>query len=194
MADNIDIGPAGTEGSGHAGAQAEDAEPIEGLDAGKSEPADDDSKDPIARAEARAEENWSKYLRVAADLENLRKRSQRDVENARKYGIDRFATDLLAALDSMEMTLAVGAGVTVESLLEGVSATLKLFQNSLEKSGVEQIDPEGEPFDPQLHEAITMQPSKTVEPGSVIEVIQKGYQLNGRLLRPARVIVAREPD
>jgi molecular chaperone GrpE len=155
-------------------------------------------EDELAKARAEAEENWNKYLRLAAEMENLRKRSSRDLENARKYGIERFAEELLAVVDSLEMGLEMGleAGenASVESLLEGKQATLKLLHLALEKSGVTGIDPEGEPFDPELHEAMTLQPSDVTEPGSVVTVVQKGYALNGRLLRPARVIVASEPD
>ena len=148
----------------------------------------------LAEAEAAAEQNWSKYLREAAELENLRKRAARDLENARNYGIERFAEELLSVVDSLEMGLEAGDNATVESLLEGKKATLKLFRAALEKFGVVVIDPEGEPFDPQLHEAMTMRPSDVAEPGSVMAVIQKGYELNGRLLRPARVVVASEPE
>ena len=158
---------------------------------------EDPELDPVGaleRAKAVGEENWAKYLRASAELENLRKRSTRDVGNARKYGIERFARELLGVVDSLEMGLEAGADAAVESLLEGKQATLKLLFAAMEKSGVETIDPEGEPFDPQLHEAMTMQPSDTAEPGAVIAVVQKGYQLNGRLLRPARVIVASAPD
>lgn len=178
----------------------------EGIDA-ETNPADadevpvgdvcDSESDPIdalEKATAAADENWAKYLRATADLENLRKRAARDVENARKFGIEQFAGELLGVIDSLEMGLEAASNATVESLLEGKQATLKLLHAALEKSGIESIDPEGEPFDPQLHEAITMQASETAEPGSVLTVIQKGYQLNGRLLRPARVIVASEAN
>ena len=150
--------------------------------------------DALEKATAAADEHWAKYLRATAELENLRKRAARDVENARKFGIEQFASELLGVIDSLEMGLEAASNATVESLLEGKQATLKLLRAALAKSGIESIDPEGEPFDPQLHEAMTMQPSETAEPGSVLAVIQKGYQLNGRLLRPARVIVASETD
>ena len=157
----------------------------------------DSESDPIhalEKATAEADKNGAKYLRATADLENFRKRAARDVENARKFGIEQFAGELLSVIDSLEMGLEAASNATVESLLEGKQATLKLLHAALEKSGIELIDPEGEPFDPQLHEAMTMQASETAEPGSVLAVIQKGYQLNGRLLRPARVIVASEAN
>ena len=153
-----------------------------------------DPIDALEKATSAADENWAKYLRATAELENLRKRAARDVENARKFGIEQFASELLSVIDSLEMGLEAASNATVESLLEGKQATLKLLRAALAKSGIESIDPEGEPFDPQLHEAMTMQPSETAEPGSVLAVIQKGYQLNGRLLRPARVIVASEAN
>jgi len=148
----------------------------------------------LTAAQVEAEQSQDLYLRTAAELENIRKRSARDVENARKFGIERFAEDLLAAVDSLELGLEAGVGASAESLLEGKQATLKLLLAALQKAGVAGIDPEGEPFDPQLHEAMTVQPSATAEPGSVLTVVQKGYQLNGRLLRPARVIVAGEAE
>jgi len=151
-----------------------------------------DLADQLAAAQAEAEENLSKYMRLAADMENLRKRTTRDVEHAHKYAIERLAGELLEVVDSLEMGLAAGESASADALLEGSQATLKLLLGALTKSGIELLDPEGEVFDPQWHEAMTTQPSATAEPGSVIAVVQKGYQLNGRLLRPARVIVARE--
>jgi len=147
----------------------------------------------LAEAQELAEENYSKYMLLAAELDNLRKRTVREVEHAHKFGTERLANELLAVVDSLEMGLDVGAGAAVETLLEGNQATLKLLTGALAKSGIVELDPEGEPFDPNVHEAMTMQPSDEVEPGSVVTVVQKGYQLNGRLLRPARVIVASEP-
>ncbi len=146
----------------------------------------------LADLQEKADDNYNKYMRLAAEMENLRKRTLRDVEHARKYGVERFASELLAVVDSLEMGIEAGSDASIETLQAGERATLKLLVSALEKSGVEQLDPEGEPFDPNLHEAMTMQPSDTAEPGSVLTVVQKGYQLNGRLLRPARVIVASE--
>ncbi len=131
-------------------------------------------------------------MRASAELENVRKRAARDVENARKFALERFARELLAVKDSLEMGLAAAENATVDSLLEGKAATLKLLSNTLQQFGIVVVNPEGEPFDPEFHEAISMQPSSDVEPGSVVTVVQKGYTLNGRLLRPAMVIVAAE--
>ncbi len=141
---------------------------------------------------AAADENLDKYLRAAAELENVRRRASRDVENAHRFALERFSKELLAVRDSFEMGLASADNASVESLLEGSAATLKLLGTTMQQFGVEQIDPEGEPFDPEFHEAISMQPSEDAEPGSVLTVVQKGYTLNGRLLRPAMVVVAAE--
>jgi len=154
----------------------------------------DEAIDPaaaLADAQAKADENWERYMRAAAETENVRKRATRDVENAHKFALERFGKDLLSVKDSLEMGLAAD-GASVESLIEGSNATLKLLGTTLERFGIVEVDPAGEPFDPEFHEAISMQPSDRVEPGSVATVVQKGYTLNGRLLRPAMVIVASE--
>jgi molecular chaperone GrpE len=145
----------------------------------------------LAAAEARALESRDLYMRALAELENVRKRASRDVEQAHKYAVDRFANDLVGVKDSLELGL-VAAG-DIDTLKAGTEATLKLFKKAFEKAGVIELDPLGEPFNPELHEAMAMQPSAEHVPDSVTQVVQKGYQLNGRLLRPARVIVARAP-
>lgn len=145
----------------------------------------------VAAAESRAAESKDLYMRVLAEIENVRKRAARDVEQAHKFGLDRFASDLIGVKDSLELGLAASNGA--DSLKEGIEATLKLLSKAFEKVGLTEIVPQGEVFDPQLHEAMAMQPSAEAEPNTVLQVVQKGYQLNGRLLRPARVIVAREP-
>jgi len=151
----------------------------------------------LAQAQATAEENWNRYLRAVAELDNVRKRSAREAEQARKFGFERLAAEWLPVLDSLEMGLEAGVGASAESLLEGKKATLRLMKTALERHGITEVSAAGEAFDPQVHEALTVQPSSADE-GSVIGVIQKGYVLNGRLLRPARVIVAGpaggEPD
>ena len=143
--------------------------------------------------QAKVEENWGKYLRVAADLENLRKRAARDEENARRRGLEQLAQALLPVRDSLEAGVATSEQADIEALLDGKRATLRLLDSALTAVGILELDPIGEPFDPEEHEAITMQPSDEVEANTILEVIQKGYQLHGRLLRPARVIVAGEP-
>ena len=152
----------------------------------------DVAADPLAELQAKADENWDSYLRAAAELDNVRKRAARDVENARKFALENFSRDLLAVKDSLEMGIEAADKADAASLLEGKAATLKLLSTTLERFGIEELNPEGEPFDPEMHEAMTMQPSADAEPGSIVTVVQKGYALNGRLLRPARVVVAAE--
>jgi molecular chaperone GrpE len=146
----------------------------------------------LEQVQAKADENWDRYLRTAAELENVRKRAARDVENAHRFALERFGRDLLAVKDSLEMGLAAADSASVESLMEGSEATLKMLGATMQQFGIEEVEPAGEPFDPEFHEAISMQPSDDVEPGSVVTVVQKGYSLNGRLLRPAMVVVAAE--
>lgn len=133
-------------------------------------------------------------LRAAAELDNIRKRAARDVEQAHRFALEKFVQELLPAVDSLEQAAANAGKADAASLAAGQEATLKLLQKALEKFAVVMLDPQGEPFDPQRHEAMAMQPSTTAEPDSVLQVVQRGYELNGRLLRPARVIVARSPE
>ncbi|MEX2123044.1 MAG: nucleotide exchange factor GrpE [Woeseia sp.] len=156
-------------------------------------PAPADAVPDVAALQARIDDNWDKYLRAAAELENVRKRAARDMENARKFALERFATELLGVRDSLEMGLQVADGAGAAELIEGNKATLKQLVATMERFGVAEVDPQGEPFDPALHEAVTLQPSAEVEPNTVLTVFQKGYTLNGRLLRPARVVVAAAP-
>jgi molecular chaperone GrpE len=138
-----------------------------------------------------AEENWNKYLRVAAELDNFRKRSARDVEAARKTGAERLAKGLLSVRDSMEAGLASASKADLKTLIDGQQATLRLLDEAFAAADITEIDPHGEPFDPAKHEALSMVPAPNVEPNTVIEVVQKGYMMNDRLLRAAKVIVAR---
>lgn len=146
----------------------------------------------VAAAEARALESKDLYLRALAELENVRKRATRDVEQAHRFAIDRFANDLIGVKDALELGLSSGTA-DAEALRSGTEATLKLLAQAFEKAGLVDIAPVGEMFNPELHEAMATQPSAEHVPNSVLQMIQKGYQLNGRLLRPARVIVVREP-
>jgi molecular chaperone GrpE len=144
-------------------------------------------------AQREATENLERYVRLAAELDNVRKRGARELENARKYGQERLAQALLPVRDSLEAGVAAADKSDVEALLEGKRATLRLLDSALEQAGIVELDPEGEPFDPARHEAMTMQPSATAEPNTVLTVIQKGYSIHDRLLRPARVIVSAAP-
>ena len=147
----------------------------------------------LAESEERAKNHWEQYLRAVAELDNVRKRAQRDIEAANRYGLEKFAAELLPVKDSLELAVQNAGRGDAGSLKEGQEATLQLLSKALEKLGVSTIDPQGEPFDPARHEAMLAQESATAEPNSVLKVIQPGYELNGRLLRPARVIVAKEP-
>ncbi len=141
-----------------------------------------------------AEENWNKFVRVAAELDNFRKRSAREVEMARKFGIERLAQGILPVRDSLEAGLAASATAERSALIEGQQATLRLLDEALTAAGVQQIDPFGQPFDPNKHEALSTIPAPGAEPNTVVEVVQKGYELNERVLRAAKVIVARTSD
>jgi molecular chaperone GrpE len=148
----------------------------------------------LTAAEQKAAENRESYLRLAAELDNLRKRAQRDLENAHKFALERFLSDLLPVKDSLEMGLSAASQGNADALAEGMEMTLRLLGSVLERAGVSEVKPaKGEAFNPDLHEAMAMQESPEVEPGAVLSTVQKGYQLNGRLLRPARVLVAKAP-
>jgi molecular chaperone GrpE len=143
-----------------------------------------------AREEARS--NWDRYVRAAAELENIRRRSAQELERVQKFALERFAGELLGVKDTLEMGLAAAESEpTIEALREGTEATLKLLGRVFEKFGITELDPRDAPFDPTVHEAISVQASPDASDERVLTVVQKGYVLNGRLLRPARVIVAR---
>ena len=133
-------------------------------------------------------------LRAQADAQNVQRRAEQDVERARKFALEQFAKELLAVVDNMERALEATDGLddeVVKPITEGVELTLKSFLAALKKFNVEAVDPQGEPFDPNLHQAMSMVENNDVEPNSVIAVMQKGYTLNGRLLRPAMVMVSK---
>lgn len=150
--------------------------------------------DTLAAAEAKAQANWDSYVRALAELENFRKRSDRELENARKYAIERFAQELLPVRDALEAGIQAAGPIPGPALLEGAQATLRELTRAFEKAGIKEIDPLGQPFDPAWHEAMVAQESSDRPPGTVLSVVQKGYSLNGRLLRPARVVVSKEPQ
>lgn len=147
----------------------------------------------LAQAEQRARESQEQSLRALAELDNVRKRAQRDIEAANRYGLEKFAAELLPVQDSLELAIQSAARpeVDLSSLKAGQEATLKLLTKALEKLGVTPIRPLGEPFDPARHEAMLAQESAEAAPNTVLQVVQTGFELNGRLLRPARVIVAK---
>jgi molecular chaperone GrpE len=146
----------------------------------------------LTEATRKAEEHWDKFVRTQAELENLKRRAEKDVQNAHKFALEKFAKELLTVVDSLELGLqaATGDSPDVQKLREGMELTLKQLLSALEKFNIRVIDPEGEKFNPELHQAMAMQPSETAEPNTVIKVFQKGYLLNERLLRPAMVVIA----
>jgi molecular chaperone GrpE len=145
----------------------------------------------LATAEENARTQRDLYLRAAAELDNVRKRAQRDIESAHRYAIEGLAGELLAVRDGLELGVRNGATADAKTLLAGQEATLKLLDRTFEKFSVKQLDPAGQRFDPSLHEAVLMQESASAAPNTVLQVVQPGYELKGRLLRPARVIVAK---
>jgi molecular chaperone GrpE len=150
--------------------------------------------DEAARAEA--EDYRDKLLRAHAELENVRKRAERDVEAARKYALEKFATELLGVRDSLELGLRAAEEESggPDKLKEGMDLTARMLAQAMEKFGIETLDPEGEAFDPSYHQAMSTRESAEHEPNTVLAVMQKGYLLNGRVLRPAMVVVSRRPE
>ncbi|HHO81925.1 MAG TPA: nucleotide exchange factor GrpE [Halothiobacillus sp.] len=149
----------------------------------------------LAEANAKAEEHWNTVLRLKAEMDNLRKRAERDIQNAHKYALERFVESLLPVVDSLELGIqAVNQeGATIESICEGSEMTLKMLLQSMEKQGVQVVNPLGERFNPDYHQAMAMQPHDG-EANIVINVMQKGYLLNDRLVRPALVVVSKPTE
>lgn len=148
-------------------------------------------EDKLTAAEQKAHEHWEKLVRSVADVENIRRRAERDIANAHRYGIEKFVNGLLPVADSLEQAIALAEKQGDMPLHEGLLLTMKLFLEALGKADVKQIDPTGCPFDPQQHEAMSMQPGVDVPPNTVLTVFQKGYVLSDRVIRPARVIVSK---
>jgi molecular chaperone GrpE len=144
-------------------------------------------------ARSKADEHWDQLMRTRAELDNLRKRNQRDLENAHKFALEKFSQELLQVWDSLELghQAAQDEQADVDKLREGTELTLKLLTDVMQKQGIEQINPEGEPFNPEFHQAMSMQEREDVAPNTVVAVVQRGYLLNGRLLRPAMVMVSK---
>jgi molecular chaperone GrpE len=152
----------------------------------------DPTADALSAAEARAVESRNNYLRAIAEMENFRKRTDREIDNARKFAIERFAQELVPVSDALEAGIEAGtANPAGPALLEGAQATLRELHRAFDKAGIKIIDPAGQPFDPAWHEAMVAQESAEHPANTVVAVIQKGYSLNGRLLRPARVVVSK---
>ena len=150
----------------------------------------------LAAAEAKAAENWDKALRATAELENVRRRVERESAQMQKYALERILGELIPVADSLDLALKAVAAESAEvrGHLEGLSLTHKQLWAALERYGVTLVDPAGQPFTPELHEAVSMVESADVPPNHVLSVMQKGYKLHDRLLRPAMVVVAKAPS
>ena len=156
-----------------------------------------DALQKLAQAETLIMHQKDEVLRVQAEMQNLRRRTELDVEKAHKFGQEKLSSELLAVMDNLERALQVAVdreNESVKSLLQGVELTLKSFGDCFRKFGIEQLDPLGEPFDPQVHQAMVMQENPNVDPDTVTAVMQKGYTLHGRVLRPAMVMVSKAPS
>lgn len=195
MSENVEQQNQGTEEDLEQGLHTEDIDAETG-----EQPGDDplhDALTRLAKAEALIVQQKDEVLRVQADMQNLRRRTEQDVEKAHKFGQERMTSELLTVIDNLERALQVSVDAdneAVKALQEGVELTLKSFVDCFRKFSIEQVDPLGEPFDPQLHQAMGMQENPDVEPNTVIAVMQKGYTLHGRVVRPAMVMVSKAPS
>ncbi|MCP4212280.1 MAG: nucleotide exchange factor GrpE [Halieaceae bacterium] len=174
-------------------AAQEAAEPVQ---AEGEEQAPESPEEMIARLEDAVSTAHDEALRAQAEAQNAIRRAEQDVEKARKFALERFCNELLPVVDNLERALEAAEGdeEILKPIAEGVELTLKSFLDALQKFSIEPVSPQGEPFDPQLHQAMTMVENAEVEPNTVIAVMQKGYTLNGRLVRPAMVMVSKSPE
>ena len=176
------------------------AKEAEAAQAEPSAPEEPSAEEKLAEAEvelAKVKKALSEAdIRAQAEIQNVRKRAERDVQHARKFALEKFAGDLLSVADNLERGLAAldANDDALQGAREGIELTLKSLLDAFAKYNLEQISPSDEPFNPELHEAMTMVPVPNVEPNTVIEVLEKGYQLNGRLIRPARVVVSKAAE
>jgi len=180
-------------------ASIEDTSTVEAADEASQSESIEELQRKLEDTMALLEEHKDQYLRAKADVENVRRRASNDVSNAHKYAIDRFATEMLAVKDSLDLAREVELGgdnnPVVHKMLEGLDLTLKQMRSVFEKFSIEEVAPEkGERFDPERHQAITTQESDEMDPQCIVASIQKGYVLHNRLLRPAMVIVSRLPS
>ncbi|MCK5727376.1 MAG: nucleotide exchange factor GrpE [Thiotrichaceae bacterium] len=169
-------------------------EAVDGFETKKPETIDADPanelQEQLARAQAKADENWDKYVRLQAELDNVRRRNVKQLEDAHKFGARSFAESMLPVIDSIEMGLT--AEGDLDAVREGMALTLKVFQDAMNKNQVKTVNPEGEVFNPELHQAVSMFASEEHENNTVVSIMQKGYTLNGRLIRPAMVVVCKK--
>ncbi|MFL2531416.1 MAG: nucleotide exchange factor GrpE [Porticoccaceae bacterium] len=164
----------------------------EKLQADQSEPSEEQGGNQIEELQQKLSTLGEQLLREQAEMQNVRRRAQRDIESAHKYALEKFATELLSVVDNLERAIdAIDEDdESQKSVAEGLELTLKSFSEVLAKYNVEAVEPQGQPFDADLHQAVSTVPNKDVEPNTVINVFQKGYTLNGRLIRPAMVVVS----
>ena len=184
--------------------ESEELDTAAGAEADIDEASADDAESPaeelspeemVAKLEADLADAQDSALRAQADAANVQRRAEQEIDKARKFALDRFVGELLPVVDNMERALSAATDSGSEaSIIEGLELTLKSFMDALKKSGVEIVDPQGEPFDPQLAQAMSMVENPDVEPNTVIAVMQKGYTLNGRLVRPAMVMVSKAAE
>lgn len=176
-----------------------ETETLDGTNEGEAAQGVEATEEDLSRlledARNKADDNWNQLIRAKAELDNLRKRTQRDLENAHKFATEKFSQDLLQVWDSLELgyQAAQDENADVGKLREGTELTLKLLGSVMQKNGIEQLDPMGEAFNPEFHQAMSMQERGDVEPNTIVAVVQKGYTLNGRLMRPAMVMVSKAP-
>ena len=170
----------------------------EGVDvAGIAEGAEPDHAELTALLEdarGKADEHWDQVLRLQAELENAKRRAERDLANAHKFALERFANELLPVRDSLEMGLAAFENENTEKHKEGIELTLHMMSGVMDKFEITEINPQDEPFNPDFHQAMSIQEREDVAPNTVVTVVQKGYLLHDRLIRPAMVIVSKAPD
>ena len=169
--------------------QADESAAVEGV---VEDLSNDDVSQQLVAALAEVEAQKEQTLRTVAEMQNLRRRTEKDVENAHKYGVEKFAKELLPVLDNLERAIdAAGDEEATRAIVDGIKMTQTAFIQALQKFAVEVVDPVGEPFDPALHQAMCMVENPDMEANSVMAVMQKGYQIAGRLLRPAMVVVSK---
>ena len=172
--------------------QQSEVEAEEKLQADQSEPSEEQGGNQIEELQQKLSTLGEQLLREQAEMQNVRRRAQRDIESAHKYALEKFATELLSVVDNLERAIdAIDEDdESQKSVAEGLELTLKSFSEVLAKYNVEAVEPQGQPFDADLHQAVSTVPNKDVKPNTVINVFQKGYTLNGRLIRPAMVVVS----
>jgi molecular chaperone GrpE len=168
--------------------------PAEGEEKLITNPSHEELTQQLSEAEQKVNQYWERILRMQAESENIARRAERDLANAHKFALDKFAAELLPIVDSLELcatSVPPDMQEAAKSVIEGVDLTLKMFYNALEKFGIKQVNPLSQPFNPEFEQAISAQEDTSVPPNTVLSVLQKGYVLNGRLIRPALVIVSK---